>query len=125
MLFKMILDGAKEEERPIAQGFLRHVVVGFAGGLTLGGVVLAGLLLAFSRLELHVPVVFLAAAMLQFGPIGGLIGVGIHLSRITDRSEPDTPAEDDDDDGPRGGTRVPASGPRPRRVRSSLLPAHA
>lgn len=125
MLFKMILDGAKEEERPIARGFLKHVVAGFAGGLAFGGVVLAGLLLAFSKMDLHVPAIFLAAAMLQFGPIGGLIGVGIHLSRITDRSAPDAADKDEDDDAPRGGTKAPVTRPRPVKVRSSLLPARA
>lgn len=126
MLFKMILDGAKDEERPIARGFLKHVVAGFAGGLAFGGIVLAGLLLTFSKMDLHVPVIFLAAAMLQFGPIGGLVGVGIHLSRITDRSAPDSPDSDEDDDGPRGGTKAPATEPRrPGRVRSFPLPVRA
>lgn len=125
MLFKMILDGAKADERPIARGFLKHLVVGIGAGLALGGVVLIGLFAVFAKLELDVPLIFLAAAMLQFAPIGGLIGVGIHLSRITDRSAAE---EDTDDEGPGGGTRAPVTGPNglaARPPRSALLPSPA
>ena len=89
MLFKMILDAARDDERAIARGFLRHIVVGIGAGFALGSVVLVALFLIFAKLDLHVPVIFMAAAIVQFGPIGGLIGAGIHLSRITDRSAPE------------------------------------
>ncbi|MFN4184538.1 MAG: hypothetical protein ACK4M6_07105 [Hyphomonas sp.] len=131
MLFKMILEGAREEERGIARGFLKHIVAGFAGGLALGGVLVAGIFLMFSGLELNVPLVFVAAMLLQFGPIGGLIGAGVYLSRITDRSrEGDVPGDqDEDDDKPGGGTRAPVTGAKPARAprppRSSPLPVPA
>ncbi|PKP82354.1 MAG: hypothetical protein CVT79_05340 [Alphaproteobacteria bacterium HGW-Alphaproteobacteria-18] len=134
MLFKMILEGAREEERGIARGFLKHIVAGFAGGLALGGVLVAGIFLMFSGLDLDVPLVFVAAMLLQFGPIGGLIGAGVYLSRITDRSrEEDIHKDEDEDDGddePRGGTRAPAIKARPARraprpPRSSPLPVPA
>lgn len=131
MLFRMILDGAKAEERPIARGFLRHIVAGFAGGLALGGVLVAAIFLIFSHLKLDTPLIFIAAMLLQFGPIGGLVGAGIYLSRITERSRPDDEAqEEDDDDRPGGGTRAPV-GQRAgktailRPARSYPLPAPA
>ncbi len=132
MLFKMILDGAKAEERSIARGFLKHIVAGFACGLTMGSVLVAGIFLMFSHLELNVPLLFVAAMLVQFGPIGGLIGAGVYLSRITDRSrDEDTATKDDDDeDRPGGGTKAPVTGARSRPslqrpARSSPLPAPA
>lgn len=129
MLFKMILEGAREEERGIARGFLKHIVAGFAGGLVLGGVLVAGIFLMLGHLDLNVPLVFVAAMLLQFGPIGGLIGAGVYLSRITDRSREEEIQEDEDDDAPGGGTRAPATGARPARPprppRSSPLPVPA
>ena len=132
MLFKMILDGAKAEERSIARGFLKHIVAGFACGLTLGTALVAGIFLIFSHLELNVPFVFVAAMLLQFGPIGGLIGAGVYLSRITDRSQEKAEAsqgDDDDEDRPGGGTKAPVTpakaAPSPRAPRSSPLPAPA
>ncbi len=101
-MFKMILDGAKDHERSIARGFLKHIVVGFAVGLAFGSVVLIGLFIIFARLDLHVPLVFVGAALLQFGPIGGLIGAGVHLSRIAERAAPAD--EGEDDQGPGRGT---------------------
>lgn len=131
MLFRMILDGAKAEERPIARGFLRHIVAGFAAGLALGGLLVAAIFLVFSHLNLDTPLIFIAAMLLQFGPIGGLIGAGFYLSRITERTRPDEmPDKEDDDDRPGGGTKAPvtqrpakASARRPPR--SSPLPAPA
>ncbi len=125
MLFKMILDSAQDDERTIARGFLKHLVAGVGAGLALGGTVLIGLFVVFSKLDLHVPVIYLEAAMLQFAPIGGLIGIGIHLSRITDRSETD---KDDEDEGPGGGTKAPLTPPvraARRPIRSSHLPSPA
>ena len=128
MLFKMILEGARDDERQIARGFLKHIVAGFACGLALGSVLVAGIFLMFSHLDLNVPFVFVAAMLLQFGPIGGLVGAGIHLSRITDRSRAgDT--DDDEDDRPGGGLKMPATqgvpAPAPVPPRSFPLPAPA
>ena len=132
MLFKMILDGAKAEERSIARGFLKHIVAGFASGLGLGTLLVAGIFLMFGHLELNVPFVFVAAMLLQFGPIGGLIGAGVYLTRITDRSDgakTGSSQDDDDEDRPGGGTKAPVtaarSTPLPRAPRSSPLPAPA
>lgn len=101
-MFKMILDGARNHERFIARGFLKHIVVGFAVGLAFGSAVLIGLFIIFDRLDLHVPIIFMGAALLQFGPIGGLIGAGVHLSRIAEHAAPAD--EDEDDEGPGRGT---------------------
>ena len=90
MLFKMILDGASDDERHIAQGFLRHIIAGCALFLTLG------------KLDMNIPILFILAMLLQFGPIGGLIGAGVHVTRIADRGDKET-----DDDEPRGGTKAP------------------
>ena len=100
MLFKMILDGSGEDERPIVRGFLKYLIAGFSVGLLVGAVGLFMVIAAFGNLKLDMPLLFIAAMMLQFGPIGGLVGVGIYLSRITERSR-----TDDEDDG-RGGPKV-------------------
>ncbi len=122
MLFKMILDGSGDTERPIVRGFLKHLIAGFAGGLLLGAVGLFLVLVALGNLKLDIPVVFIAAMMLQFGPIGGLVGVGIYLSRITERSRDD----DDEDEGSGGGTKIGAGiQVRPRAVPVRLKPATA
>ena len=127
MLFKMILDGAGEEERPIARGFLRHIVAGFTIGLICGGAMFGALFLMLGNLDLNVPFLFIAAMLLQFGPIGGLIGAGIHVTRITDRGE----KADQDDDEPRGGTTAPvavgeATAPARRRsAKASPVPSPA
>lgn len=127
MLFRMILESAKDEERAIARGFLKHLIAGFAGGITLGALLVGGIFLMLSHLELNVPLVFIAAMILQFGPVGGLIGVGLYLSRITDRGD-DQQDNEDEDDGPGGGTKAPVTKVRmPRRqpARVSLLPSPA
>ncbi|MBY9067111.1 hypothetical protein K1X12_09390 [Hyphomonas sp. WL0036] len=134
MLFKMILDGARDEERPIARGFLKYLVAGFACGLALGCVLVGGIFLMLAGLRIEVPFLFVAAMLLQFGPIGGLIGAGLYLSRITDRTVDDAPeahekSGEDDDDRPGGGTKAPitpAVSAAPKRPpRSSPLPAPA
>ncbi|MCA8901744.1 MAG: hypothetical protein KDA53_10880 [Hyphomonas sp.] len=112
MLFKMILDAASDDERPIARGFLKHLIAGFGIGLLVGAVLILLMLFLLGNLDLHVPVVFIAAMLLQFGPIGGLVGVGIYVTRVTDRSKPG----DDDDDEPRGGTKAPVTS-APARLR--------
>jgi hypothetical protein len=124
MLFKMILDGAKDEERAIARGFLKHIVAGIAAGLAFGGLVLVCLFIVFAKLELQVPLIFLVAALLQFGPIGGLIGAAIHLSRISERTSP--ASDDEEDDGPGGGTKSPvvfAPDPSKRAPQFSAAPS--
>jgi len=101
MLFRMMLNSAKDEERPIVRGFLKHIVSGLAAGLAFGSLVLAVLFVIFAKLDLQVPLIFIAAALLQFGPIGGLIGAGVYLSRIAERAAPTV--HDEDDQGPGGG----------------------
>ncbi|MBI1400389.1 hypothetical protein [Hyphomonas sp.] len=125
MLFKMILDAAKDDERAIARGFLKHIVVGIGAGFALGSAVLVALFLIFAKLDLHVPVVFMAAAILQFGPIGGLIGAGIHLSRITDRSAPEDEGDDDEPDGGTKAAVTPAPRAPQRPFTASLAPSPA
>jgi len=126
MLFKMILDSASEEERPIARGFLRHIIAGFAIGLACGGLLFGLMFLMLGKLDLHVPLLFVAAVVVQFGPIGGLIGAGIHVTRITDRGK-----DGEDDDEPRGGTKAPvtpvkmSAAAEIRKTKSSPLPSPA
>jgi hypothetical protein len=123
MLFKMILDNSGDEERPIVRGFLKHLIAGFAGGLLIGAVGLFLVVTALGNLKLDIPILFIAAMMLQFGPIGGLVGVGIYLSRITDRSRDD---DDENDEGPGGGTKVRVEAPaRSRAAPIRLKPARA
>ena len=127
MLFKMIIDGASEDERHIARGFLRHIVAGFTIGLIFGGAMFGALFLTLGNLDMNIPILFILAMLLQFGPIGGLIGAGVHVTRIADRGE--KPGEDEE--GPRGGTRAPvtqaaeAAEPRQRPPKASPVPSLA
>lgn len=105
MLFKMILDNATEDERHIARGFLRHIVAGFTIGLIFGGGMFGALFLTLGKLDMNIPILFILAMLLQFGPIGGLIGAGIHVTRITDRGE----KASEDDDELQGGTKAPVT----------------
>jgi hypothetical protein len=123
MLFKMILDNSGEEEKPIVRGFLKHLIIGFGVGLLVGAVGLFFVLLTLSNMKLDMPIIFIAAMMLQFGPIGGLVGIGIYLSRIADRSRDD---DDDNDEGPGGGKKVRVEIPvRSRAAPVRLKPASA
>nr|WP_321361910.1 hypothetical protein [uncultured Hyphomonas sp.] len=128
MLFKMILDGASDDERHIAQGFLRHIIAGFAIGLIFGGTMFGALFLTLGKLDMNIPILFILAVLLQFGPIGGLIGAGVHVTRIADRGE-----KADDDDEPRGGTKAPVvssadtapAGKRKKAPKASPVPSLA
>jgi len=124
MLFKMILDNASDDERHIAQGFLRHIVAGFTIGLIFGGAMFGALFLTLGNLDMNIPILFILAMLLQFGPIGGLIGAGVHVTRIADRGEKAC----DDDDEPRGGTRAPVAkvaAPRQKASTASPVPSPA
>ena len=101
MLFKMMLDASGKEEKPIVRGLLKHLILGFAAGVAVGALLLVILLLSLHNMDLHMPLIWAFAMMLQCGPVGGLIGVGVYVSRITDRGK-----DDDDDRGPGGNARA-------------------
>ncbi|WP_291076752.1 hypothetical protein [Hyphomonas sp.] len=106
MVFKMIMDASSEEEKPVVRGFLKHLVLGFAGGVAVGSIMLAILLLSLQGMDLDMPLLWIFAMMLQCGPVGGLIGIGVYLSRVTER---DSDKDDDDESGPGGNATEPAS----------------
>lgn len=106
MVFKMIMDASSEEEKPVVRGFLKHLVLGFAGGVAVGSIMLAILLLSLQGMDLDMPLLWIFAMMLQCGPVGGLIGIGVYLSRVTER---DSDKDDDDEPGPGGNATEPAS----------------
>jgi len=85
MIFKMMMDASGEDEKPVVRGFLKHLVLGFAGGVAVGSILLGGMLLSLQNMDLDMPLLWIFAMMLQCGPVGGLIGVGIYLSRVTQR----------------------------------------
>ena len=99
MIFKMMMDASGEDEKPVVRGFLKHLVLGFAGGVAVGSILLGGMLLSLQDMDLDMPLLWIFAMMLQCGPVGGLIGVGIYLSRVTQR---DFDEDDDDKPGPGG-----------------------
>ncbi len=125
MLFKMIMDAASDEERPIARSFLKHMLGGFAIGTAVGAVLLFGLILSLGNLDIEIPLLFLLAMILQLGTAGGFLGTVIFMSRITNRDK-DEDDNDDDDDEPGGGTPAPVtqavkpSPPRPASTKPSL-----
>ena len=102
MIFKMMMDASGEDEKPVVRGFLKHLVLGFAGGVAVGSILLGGMLLSLQNMDLDMPLLWIFAMMLQCGPVGGLIGVGIYLSRVT---QPDS--DEDVDDKPSPGGNAP------------------
>ncbi len=82
------------------------------------------LFLTLGNLDMNIPILFILAMLLQFGPIGGLIGAGVHVTRIADRGE----KASEDDDEPRGGTRAPVTkvaAPRQKASTASPVPSPA
>ncbi len=120
MLFKMILDAASDEERPIARGFLKHMLGGFAIGTAAGALLLFGLIVSLGNLDIEIPLLFMLAMILQLGTAGGFLGTVIFMSRVTKRDEDED--EDDDDDTPGGGTAAPVT---PIVKTKPAKPAHA
>lgn len=99
MIFKMMMEASSEDEKPVVRGFLKHLILGFAGGVAVGSVLLGGMLLSLQNMDLDMPLLWIFAMMLQCGPVGGLIGVGVYLSKVTTR---DSDKDDDDEPGPGG-----------------------
>ena len=81
MIFKMMMDASSEDEKPVVRGFLKHLILGFAGGVAVGSVLLGGMLLSLQNMDLDMPLLWIFAMMLQCGPVGGLIGVGVWATR--------------------------------------------
>ena len=98
MLFKMMMDASSHEEKPVVRGFLKHLIFGFSVGVAVGTIMLMCLLLSLKNMDLGMPWIWALAMILQCGPIGGLIGIGVYVSRITTRDE-----DDEDDQGGPGG----------------------
>ena len=99
MIFKMMMEASGDDEKPVVRGFLKHLILGFAGGVAVGSVMLAIMLLSLQKMDLDMPLLWIFAMMLQCGPVGGLIGVGIYMSKVTQR---DSHKDDDDESGPGG-----------------------
>ena len=99
MIFKMMMEASGDDEKPVVRGFLKHLILGFAGGVAVGSVMLAIMLLSLQKMDLDMPLLWIFAMMLQCGPVGGLIGVGIYMSKVTQR---DSNKDDDDESGPGG-----------------------
>jgi len=104
MVFKMIMDASSEEEKPVVRGFLKHLVLGFAAGVAVGSALFILLLMSLRGMDLDMPLLWIFAMMLQCGPVGGLVGIGIYLSKVTER---DSDKDDDEDSGPGGNAAEP------------------
>ena len=118
MIFKMMMDASSEDEKPVVRGFLKHLILGFAGGVAVGSVLLGGMLLSLQNMDLDMPLLWIFAMMLQCGPVGGLIGVGVYLSKVTTR---DSDKDDDDEAGP-GGNAPEEAKPEQIIVRPKVRP---
>jgi len=86
MIFKMLLDGAGLEERPLVRSFLRHLLAGAGIGLLLGACGYFAILISMDEQSIEIPLLFGLAMLLQAAAVGGLVGGGIFMSRITDRT---------------------------------------
>ncbi len=105
MLFKMLLETKCPEERAMVRGFIRHGIIGFACGFTLGSVLYALILMAMAGASIEIPILFAFAMLFQAGALGAFVGLGVYMSRVADRDS------DDDDDDQDGGTRSPVIKP--------------
>jgi len=102
------------EEQRLKSSFWKHLIMGYAIGLSVGALILFFVFIAMQEMQLNVPAIFILAAMAQIGTGGGLVGVGIYLSRNTDRG-------DDDDGPPSGGRKERVKTLKPARVRPPKL----
>ncbi len=121
MIFKMMMEASSEDEKPVVRGFLKHLILGFAGGVAVGSILLGGMLLSLQNMDLDMPLLWIFAMMLQCGPVGGLIGVGVYLSKVTTR---DSDKDDDDEAGP-GGNAPEKAKPEQIIVRPKARPVGA
>ncbi len=118
MLFKMLLETKCPEERAMVRGFIRHGVAGFAVGFCVGAVMYVMILMAMAGSSIEIPILFAIAMLVQAGALGAFVGLGIYMSRVTDRDSDDD--DDSDDDGDSGGTRAPVTRPERQGARPAL-----
>ena len=85
MIFSMMLNNKSEHERAMIRRFIRHVLVGFAAGFILGAVGYVLILLALAGTAIEIPILFAFAMLYQMGALGGLVGLGVYMSRIAER----------------------------------------
>ena len=97
MLFSMMMKQKSPEQREIVRGFVRHLLLGFGGGFGVGAVLYALILMMMSGNSIEIPILFAVAMLCQAGALGGLVGMGVYMSKVTER-EPD-PETDNDDEG--------------------------
>lgn len=98
MLIKMVVDHAGLEERPLVRRFLRHLLAGSAIGLLLGACGYAAILLSMGDQSIQIPLLFGLAMLLQAAAVGGLVGAGVFMSRITERAPADEINDETDGD---------------------------
>ncbi len=95
MIFRMLLDGAGLEERPLVRRFLRHLLGGAGIGLLLGACGYFAILISMDSQSIEIPLLFGLAMLLQAAAVGGLVGSGVFMSRITDRTHAGAVGETD------------------------------
>jgi len=118
MIFSMMLNNKSEHERAMIRRFIRHVLVGFAAGFILGAVGYILILLALAGTAIEIPILFAFAMLYQMGALGGLVGLGVYMSRIAERGKADHGDPD-------GGMKVApdTAGPiAPRATKSGTKP---
>lgn len=86
MVFRMIMNSASDEERPLVRGFLRYLLAGFGIGVFFGLVGYGLIMLMLAGQSIDIPILFIIAMLIQAGALGGLVGVGLYMSTVTDRS---------------------------------------
>lgn len=116
MLFSMMLKQKSPEQREIVRGFVRHLLVGFGAGFSFGAVLYGLILMMMSGTSIEIPMLFALAMLMQAGALGGLVGMGIYMSRVAER-EPDADTDGENDG---GGTPEPV---RPDPQKTVATPA--
>lgn len=93
-------------DRRLRRRFFRHLVGGFAVGLFLGAVGYLVMLWLLASDPGRIPLAYGLLAMYQAGMVGGLVGAGLFMRRISK-------SDDDDPSGPSGGHPAPMVEDRP------------
>lgn len=121
MLISMMLKQNSPEQREIVRGFVKHALIGFACGFTFGAVLYALILMAMSGTSIQIPALFALAMLLQAGALGGLVGMGVYMSRISERDDGADPGISEED--PTAPEPVRAASPAP--AKPAVTPAGA
>ncbi|MEO0983847.1 MAG: hypothetical protein AAFX03_14480 [Pseudomonadota bacterium] len=74
------------DERALKRGFWRHLLAGYAVGVAIAAIGVAIILFSLRGQDMNISWIYILAAFVNLGTIGGFVGVMVFVTRETDRS---------------------------------------